>query len=184
MRIETFEQLINFGAGRQFTVSKAHQRKARNRCEQFFFDDKSNQMIIGQQVKFSLGRIIIFGHLVERLKSFYVDNFGFSVVEEIVDQWIVLNAGQVEIAIHKIGQEFEPEDGKEFRVESNTKLVFHITNNLEGFRQRLVDKGVVVGDAKSFEGINSLFCEGEDPEGNIFQIEQRFGLKKPTHNKN
>lgn len=31
VRIETFEQLINLGAGRQFTVSKAHQRKARNR---------------------------------------------------------------------------------------------------------------------------------------------------------
>jgi len=30
VRIETFEQLINVGAGRQFTVSKAHQRKARN----------------------------------------------------------------------------------------------------------------------------------------------------------
>jgi len=35
VRIETFEQLINFGAGRQFTVSKAHQRKARNRYAQF-----------------------------------------------------------------------------------------------------------------------------------------------------
>jgi hypothetical protein len=29
VRIETFEQLITFGAGRQFTVSKAHQRQAR-----------------------------------------------------------------------------------------------------------------------------------------------------------
>ena len=35
MRIETFEQLINVGAGRQFTVSKAHQRKARNRYRAF-----------------------------------------------------------------------------------------------------------------------------------------------------
>ena len=34
VRIETFEQLINVGAGRQFTVSKAHQRKARNRYHQ------------------------------------------------------------------------------------------------------------------------------------------------------
>ena len=34
VRIETFEQLINFGAGRQFSVSKAHQRKARNRSTQ------------------------------------------------------------------------------------------------------------------------------------------------------
>ncbi|MDP1763816.1 MAG: hypothetical protein Q8L07_07990 [Sediminibacterium sp.] len=29
-------QLINFGAGRQFTVSKAHQRKARNRSSRFY----------------------------------------------------------------------------------------------------------------------------------------------------
>ena len=28
VRFETFEQLINFGTGRKFTVSKAHQRKA------------------------------------------------------------------------------------------------------------------------------------------------------------
>jgi predicted enzyme related to lactoylglutathione lyase len=125
--------------------------------------------------KFYLTRIILFGHLVDRLKRFYVDYFGFSVVEEISDQWIVLNAGQVEIAIHKIGQGYEPEDGKPFRAESNTKLVFSINNNLEDFRQRLVNNGVVMGAVKSFEGINSLFCDGEDPEGNVFQIEQRLG---------
>jgi len=77
-----------------------------------------------QQEKFSLARIIIFGHLVDQLKSFYVDNFNFSVTEEIKDQWLVLNAGQMEIAIHKIGQEYEPKDEKEFRVESNTKICF------------------------------------------------------------
>ncbi|MBL7841557.1 MAG: hypothetical protein JNJ75_15545 [Cyclobacteriaceae bacterium] len=129
---------------------------------------------MAQQREISLGRIIIFGHLVDKLKSFYVDNFNFSVVEEIKDQWIVLNAGQIELAIHKIGQGYEPEDGKEFRVESNIKLVFYLANNLEGFRQRLVDKGVVIGDIKKFDGINSLFVDGEDPEGNVFQIEQRL----------
>lgn len=129
---------------------------------------------MAQQREISLGRIIIFGHLVDKLKSFYVDNFNFSVVEEIKDQWIVLNAGQMELAIHKIGQGYEPEDGKEFRVESNTKLVFYLANNLEDFRQRLVDKGVVIGDIKKFDGINSLFVDGEDPEGNVFQIEQRL----------
>ena len=29
VEIETFEQLMNFGAGRQFSVLKAHQHKAR-----------------------------------------------------------------------------------------------------------------------------------------------------------
>jgi hypothetical protein len=36
VRIETFEQLINIDAGRQFSVSKAHQRKARNRYKQAY----------------------------------------------------------------------------------------------------------------------------------------------------
>lgn len=127
-----------------------------------------------QQVKFSLGRIILFGHLVDKLKSFYIDNFNFNVIDEIKDQWIVLNAGQMEIAIHKIGQGYEPEDEKEFRVDSNTKLVFYTNVNLKSFRQQLVDKSVVVGEIKSFEGINSIFFDGEDPEGNIFQVEQRL----------
>lgn len=130
---------------------------------------------MGQQEKLEFGRIIIFGHRVEKLKSFYVDNFGLSVVEEIAGQWIVLNAGHVEIAIHKVGQGYGPEAGKEFRAESNTKLVFYIISNLESFRQRLVDRGVAMGDVKSFEGIHSLFCDGEDPEGNVFQIEQKLG---------
>ena len=125
-------------------------------------------------MKFTLGRIIIFGHLVEKLKFFYVENFGFSVIEEKTNQWIVLNAGQMEIAIHKIGQGYEPNEGEEFRVESNIKLVFYINDNLENFRQRLIEKGVLIGDINSFDGINSLFCDGEDPEGNVFQIEQKL----------
>jgi len=50
VRIETFNQLINVGDGRQFTVSKAHQNKSRNCIENKkmsnpktsirFFDDR------------------------------------------------------------------------------------------------------------------------------------------------
>ncbi|NBP69560.1 MAG: VOC family protein [Cytophagia bacterium] len=127
-----------------------------------------------QQGQFSLGRIILFGYAVDQLKSFYVDHFGFSIVEEVKDQWIVLQAGQIELAIHKIGQGYEPKEGEVFRVESNTKLVFYIKDNLTSFRQQLADQGVSIGDIKSFEGINSLFCDGEDPEGNVFQLEQKL----------
>ncbi len=124
--------------------------------------------------KFSLGRIILFGHLVDQLKSFYVDNLNCSVIEEIKDQWIVLKAGDIEIALHKIGPEYEPENGEIFKVESNAKLVFHTRDDIKEIRQRLIDNGVTIGKINSFEGISSLFCEGEDPEGNVFQIEQRL----------
>lgn len=128
------------------------------------------------QEKFSLRRIIIFGHHVDKLKSFYAENFNFAVTEEVKDQWIVLNTGQAELAIHKTGTEYEPEDGKGFSAESNTKLVFYTNDNIESIRQRFLDKGVTIGNIKSFEGIDSLFCDGEDPEGNVFQIEQRLSI--------
>ncbi len=126
-----------------------------------------------KQQKFSLGRIIIFGHLVDNLRSFYVDYFNFEVVEEIKDQWIVLKAGQTELAIHKIGQEYQPKDGIKFKAESNTKLVFQTSENISNLRQQLINAGAVIGDIKSFKGNQSLFFDGEDPEGNIFQIEQK-----------
>jgi hypothetical protein len=45
VRIETFEQLINVGAGRLFPVSKAHQRKARNRYQQGEKNDSDNNNV-------------------------------------------------------------------------------------------------------------------------------------------
>lgn len=123
---------------------------------------------------FALSRIILFAHRVDKLKSFYTENFNFKVVEEISDQWLVLSTGAAELAIHRIGRDYEPTDGSEFRAESNTKLVFRITGDLKNFRQLLLDKGTTIGEVRSFEGISSLFCDGEDPEGNVFQLEQRL----------
>ena len=40
VRKETFEQEINVGAGRQFSVSNAHQRKAAERCAPYYKNPK------------------------------------------------------------------------------------------------------------------------------------------------
>jgi hypothetical protein len=77
----------------------------------------------------------------------------------------------MEIALHKVGPGYESEPGT-FRAESNTKLIFKIDGDLPAFRQKLISDGVTVHEIKSFDGFPSLFCDGEDPEGNIFQLEQ------------
>ncbi|HQQ99065.1 MAG TPA: hypothetical protein PLX35_17460 [Cyclobacteriaceae bacterium] len=123
----------------------------------------------------TLSRIILFGHQLGKLKSFYVDHFGFSVVEEIPDQWIVLKARATELALHKVGREYEPSNGQPLVGVSNAKLVFTIADGIETFGQRLAADGIEIGPVKSFPGIPSLFCDGKDPEGNVFQIEQRLG---------
>jgi len=52
VQIETFEQLIKIGAGRQFTVSKAHQRKARKRCGYGKKNRNRNKMTIFVKMKY------------------------------------------------------------------------------------------------------------------------------------
>lgn len=123
-------------------------------------------------MEISLKRIILFGKEIDKLKNFYLGNFGFSLLEEIRDQWVLLKAGQIEIALYKIGRQYDSDEI--FRAASNTKLVFGVNSNLELTRNKLISNGVLLQDIKSFEGVNALFCDGEDPEGNIFQLEQRL----------
>jgi len=125
-------------------------------------------------MKVSLARIILFAYDVEKLKTFYADNLQLSVIEEIKNEWVVLNAHTMEIALHKIGEAYMPQPGTKFKAESNTKLVFNVPSNLTLLRQRFLNAGVYMNEITSFKGINSLFCDGEDPEGNVFQLEERL----------
>jgi len=120
----------------------------------------------------SLYRIIIFGKDISKLKKFYCGHFGLLVTEETGDEWAVLKAGQMEIALHKIGQAYDT--NTYFKSHSNTKLVFRVTEDLALVRQQLVAQGVLLKEIVSFDGINALFCDGEDLEGNIFQLEQKL----------
>jgi len=125
-------------------------------------------------MEISFYRIILYGLQIDKLKNFYIDHFNLELVEEIKDEWVVLKSGQVEIAFHKIGRSYIPHNEEGFRVNSNTKIVFRIDQDLATFKQELLDKGVALKNTKSFKGINSLFCDGQDPEGNVFQLEQRL----------
>ena len=121
-----------------------------------------------------LYRIILFGCDINGLKKFYVNHFGCSLVEEIEAEWVVLKAGSIELALHKIGKDYRNKTTKSLKFENNIKLVFRIEQDLSEFRQKLLDEGVKMQEVKSFEGFNSLFCDGEDMEGNIFQLEQHL----------
>ena len=123
----------------------------------------------------SLNRLILFGKDVEGLKNFYMLHFNFKLIEETAGEWVVLNAGAVEIAFHKIGSGFLKESDEPFSVDSNTKLVFNIDGDLPGFRAGLLRQGLTLGEIKSFPGFSYLLCDGEDPEGNVFQLSQKIG---------
>jgi predicted enzyme related to lactoylglutathione lyase len=129
-----------------------------------------------------LVRLILYVQDVERLKSFYAENFDLPVVEEIKDEWVVFKAGAIELALHLVGERYRKgaEDGQGERpaewpsspkkAGSNTKFVFAIESNLPAHREKLLAAGVKVGALKRYEGFPYEMYDGYDPEGNIFQV--------------
>lgn len=120
----------------------------------------------------SLKQLILFCADVKRLSAFYCNYFGFSEVENAKDGWAVLNAGQVELALHKIPQEYLTTSVEDFKItDSNVKLVLD-TDDLTGIHALLTKGNIEVGQIKQFPGYPYKLFDGNDPEGNVFQLRE------------
>jgi len=115
-----------------------------------------------------LSTIIIFVKNVDRQKSFYVDILKLQVVEEIPSEWVLLKAGDCNIALHKIGEQYLGGNENVFNPYNNTKIVFEIGGEIEIVRENLLKQNVLMRAIKTFENYNFLLCDGEDPEGMFF----------------
>ncbi len=118
----------------------------------------------------SLSRLILYVRDVELLKAFYQTHFGFAVTESIENEWAVLQAGPTEIAFHRVGEAYrdQPAHGNM----SNAKMVFSLASGITELREKLLTEGVRMRDLKRYDGFPQLMCDGEDPEGNVFQLSQ------------
>jgi catechol-2,3-dioxygenase len=120
----------------------------------------------------SLTRIILYVQDVERLAHFYRDVLGLPAIQEIKGEWVVFRAGACELALHRVGRKYRVEDTATWKVETNAKLVLTVTREIAGMRAELISKGVPMGEIKSYPGFPGPLCDGTDPEGNVFQLEQ------------
>lgn len=120
-----------------------------------------------------LDSIILYVQNVPNLKSFYCNTFNLKVVEEYESLWVLLAAGHTKIGLHKMGDQYLPADGKPFKFNNNTKLVFEINQDLIAVRTQFIDQGIPMREIKTFDNYDFWLCDGEDPEGNVFQLKQR-----------
>lgn len=123
-------------------------------------------------MKIHLDTIILFVQDVEKLKQFYAGVLNLSVIEEDAQQWVLLNAGNVNIGLHKIGAQYLNNIANGYKFDSNTKIVFAIEDDINLVRQQLLNHNVVMQGVKTFDSYDYLVCDGEDPEGNVFQLKQ------------
>ncbi|WDF56524.1 VOC family protein [Mucilaginibacter sp. KACC 22063] len=123
--------------------------------------------------KFSLDTIIFYVQNVDLLRAFYSDVFNLHIIEEYESTWALLQAGHCNLGLHKIGAQYWDESKGTFKFDNNTKIVFEIEEDINQVREQLINKGVAMREIKTFDDYAYWLCDGEDPEGNVFQIKQR-----------
>ena len=117
-----------------------------------------------------LNRIIIFVGDTKACAEFYRDAFDLNPIGEWSDEWAELDGNGCRLALHQAY-------GKDGRLTCPTgssdnphKIVFTV-DDVAQTRQRLLDKGVQMGEVQSIPGLDGLvLCDGADLEGHRFQI--------------
>lgn len=109
--------------------------------------------------------IVLFVSNLEWMKLFYTREFGFEIKEES-EVWILMNAGSIDIGLHRIGPGYEALH----QAESNVKIIFDIDVPIETAHADLSTKGIRVGEIQNWDGYPFTVFDGMDPEGNVFQL--------------
>lgn len=123
-------------------------------------------------MKLKLDTVIFYVRDIERLKIFYTSVLGLTVLEDEPEGWVLLQAGQSCIGLHKVGEAYRQIISAE-GPGSNVKIVFELDGDIINIREELMHKGVEMREVKTFDNYAYWLCDGQDPEGNIFQLKQR-----------
>jgi catechol 2,3-dioxygenase-like lactoylglutathione lyase family enzyme len=116
-----------------------------------------------------MAQTIIFVDDVARMQAFYQGTLGLSVITA-EPGWVQLDAGGVVLALHAIKPGPGLPDPAPERVDSCIKLCFHV-DDVEPARAALAAAGIRMREVHHYGGV--AFCDGIDPEGNVFQITTR-----------
>lgn len=112
--------------------------------------------------------IILYVSDVDNLKNFYVNFLNLKILEEIKSEWVLLHAGNCTLGLHKTGEQYQ--SLTEIPCETNTKIVFETTEDIYELRENILKSGIKITEINKFENYDFHFFDGEDPEGNVFQI--------------
>ncbi len=127
---------------------------------------------LGSNILTPLHRIILFVSDVQKCAEFYRKTFGFTPIPSDDDpaEWAALDAGGCQIAFHKAHGPNNLSDKSNRGAAKPHKIVFY-SKNVQVARAKLIESGVHMGKLHEYKSLR--FCDGKDPEGNVFQISNR-----------
>lgn len=115
-------------------------------------------------MRLEMKRVILFVRDIEAVGAFYQNQLGLPVKDKPSEPgWLELDTGACTLALHSGGETNESP--------RSPKIVFASTD-VDLTRSELISRGARVAPVRTFGGLE--FCEGKDPEGNLFQISNRI----------
>jgi catechol 2,3-dioxygenase-like lactoylglutathione lyase family enzyme len=120
-----------------------------------------------------LGRVMLYAKDLKRMVTFYRDVLGFAVLPSRFDpaEFVVLDAGTAQLCLHQIpeviARNIEIADPAEPRMKVPVKIMY-VTEDVAAMRESLMARGAPMGALQNYPPL--VYCDGQDPEGNIFQI--------------
>jgi len=119
-----------------------------------------------------LNRIIIFVGDVEKCARFYTECFGFTALsgDHAAAEWMELDTGGCRLAFHKAHGTHGPIDKPTGSSMNPHKIVFY-AEDVAAARAAVVARGALMGEIRTFGSLR--LCDGQDPEGHVFQISNR-----------
>ena len=108
----------------------------------------------------AIRRVIIFTTNFTAMRDFYRDKIGLALAGE-EDGWADFDAGAIRLALHEA--RFEGSEGPH-------KIAFRAAD-VDAVRADLIARGVAMGKVVRFGRI--ALCDGQDPDGNWFQLSSR-----------
>lgn len=125
------------------------------------------------QMQMTLDTIIIFVQNIENLRSFYIEGLGMEIIEDQQPEWLLLGAGACKVGLHKIGDAYLDSTKEPITFDNNVKISFEIFEDIHTVRSQFIDMGILMKEVKTFDNYDYWLCDGEDPEGNVFQLKER-----------
>jgi predicted enzyme related to lactoylglutathione lyase len=113
-----------------------------------------------------LAQAILFGNDIPRLAAFYRDAFGLKIVDD-QPGWVRLETGGAVLALHQLQPRAKNTSDRD---DSFVKICFH-SDDVEATRTKLIGRGTQMRELVRFGEVS--FCDGVDPEENVFQITTR-----------
>lgn len=112
---------------------------------------------------------IVFVEDVARMQAFYQGVLGLGVITA-EPGWVRLDAGGVVLALHAIRPGPKQPEPPPERADSHIKLCFRV-DDVDAAHAALVAAGVRMREVHHHGDV--AYCDGIDPEGNVFQITTR-----------